>query len=170
MWLGAKKGVGKERQTEFPFWMERSYWLGYAACTIGLIEILLYLSRTTVLFFILIHDLVILPKDLNFDRNRYIHALVYGRKPDFLGINVVDSVYCYYKTIITHRIEYVFLNLHPRNSYSQLQLSLIEGLRNLPSENLPYEDKQFKKVYLHIPSCSYLYRWPSWIQINHYWR
>lgn len=120
--------------------------------------------------------LVILPKDLNFDKNRYIHTWVYGRKPDLLGINVVDSVYyyysvyCYYKVILTHKIQYVFLNLHPGNSYSQLQLSVTEGLKNLPNENLPCEDKQFKKVYLQIPSCSYLYRWPSWIQINHYWR
>lgn len=82
--------------------------------------------------------LVILAKDLTFDKTRNTHALVYGRKPDLLGINVVDYVYyyyayCYYKTIIKpHKIQYIFLNLLPGNSYSQLQLSLTEGLKNPP--------------------------------------
>lgn len=123
--------------------------------------------------------LVILAKDLNFDKTRNTHALVYGRKPDLLGINVVDYVYyyyayCYYKTIIKpHKIQYIFLNLHPGNSYLQLITDSYHWQRDsktLPSENLPCEDKQFKKVYLHISSCLYLSRWPSWIQIKHYWR
>lgn len=98
------------KKKSFTFHWGESCWIG-AGCIVSLIEIFGKLIWDySFIFHLNSCVLVILPKDLNFHKNWYIQALVYGWKPDLLGINVVDSVYyysvyCYYKIImiITHK-------------------------------------------------------------------